>query len=129
MLPSETSSYYDFKERFDAQYKIVSGRECCDCKVIYNKYFFWSKAVALVLFINALFSIAIFGLTSKILTIILGSDSILTQLAIGCGVTQMLFPIAGHIADIYIRRHNVIRFGLGCAWIGYSCDGFFSQWL
>ena len=130
-------------------------RECCDpwrervvlrqvlcrysvgrglrCGRVYQprEQFIRSKSVVIVLLLNALFSTAIHGVTSEILKIIFGTEYVLSRLLILHGVTQILFPIAGHIADTYIGRHSVIRSSLWMAWFGlailgvtFSLDGY-----
>lgn len=120
-------------------------RECCDpwhercvlqkvlcrysmdrgfyCSNVYHQYFIKSKSLVVVLLLNALFSTAIYGVTSEILKIIFGTEYVLSRLLILHGVTQILFPIAGHIADTYVGRHNVIRFSLWVAWLGFAILG------
>lgn len=88
----------------------------------YHKHF-KSKSVVAVLLLNALFSTAIYGVTPEILKIIFGAEYVLSQLLILHGLTQILFPIAGHIADTYIGRHNVIRFSLWLAFLGFAILG------
>ena len=91
----------------------------CYCRKAYHRYFFKSKALVLVLILNALFSTAIYGVTSEVLTIIIGSQYVLTRNVVLHAVTQILFPIAGHIADTYVGKHNAIKFSLWLAWIGF----------
>ena len=93
------------------------------CGKVYHEHFIRRKNVVVVLLINALFSAAIYGVTSEILKIILGIEIVLPRLLILHGVTQILFPIAGHIADTYIGRHSVIRFSLWMAWFGFAILG------
>ena len=107
------------KDRCLTQYIICSARKC-QCSAIYHKYFFWSKATALVLLLNALYSVSIYGVTGEILHIIFGSEYVLTRVLIAYGVTQLLFPLAGHAADTYIGRHNVVRFSLWCGWLSFA---------
>lgn len=95
----------------------------CDCRSIYHKYFFWSKATTLILLVNALYSIALCGVTSQILEAIIGSGYTLAQAVIMYGMSQILFPVAGHVADTYIGRHTVVRFSLWCAWMAFALVG------
>lgn len=104
---------------------------CCncltvDCKCIrscrktYRRYFFVSKALYLVLLLNILFSAALYGVTSEVLKIIIGPEFVLARNLVIHGVTRVLFPVAGHVADTYVGRHNVIRFSLWIAWVGFA---------
>lgn len=97
----------------------------CSCKLgrIYRQYFFFSKSLIVVLLINALFSTALYGVTSEVLKIVIGSEYILTRTFVIHGITQIMFPIAGHLADLYIGRHNMIQFSLWLAWIGFAFLG------
>lgn len=95
----------------------------CLCRRIYSQYFFKSKALVLVLVLNALFSTALYGVTSEVLKVIIGAEFVLTRSLVIHGVTQILFPIAGHIADVYAGKHNVIRFSLWIAWVGFAIMG------
>lgn len=94
------------------------------CSKIYANYFFVRKEIILVLLLNALFSTAIYGVSSEVLKLIIGAEYVLTRSLVMHGVTQVLFPVAGHLADTYVGRHNVIRFSLWTAWIGYATLGF-----
>ena len=93
------------------------------CSKVYHHYFIRSKSVVIVLLLNALFSTAIYGVSSEVLKIIFGTEYVLSRLLILHGFTQLLFPIAGNVADTYIGRHNVIRFSLWIAWIGFATLG------
>ena len=106
-------------------WKTLCCMNFCGCKLrrIYRQYFFFSKSVIVVLLINILFSTAIYGVTSEILKIVIGSEYILTRTLVIHGITQVMFPIAGHLADLYIGRHNMIQFSLWLAWIGFACLG------
>lgn len=97
-----------------------SNKCTCSCRKIYHQYFFVSKALYLVLLLNGLFSTALYGVTSEVLKVILGDEFVLTRNLVNHGVTQILFPVAGHIADTYIGRHNIIRFSLWLAWVGFA---------
>ena len=97
-----------------------SNKCMCSCRKIYHQYFFVSKALYLVLLLNGLFSTALYGVTSEVLKVILGDEFVLTRNLVNHGVTQILFPVAGHIADTYIGRHNIIRFSLWLAWVGFA---------
>ncbi len=90
------------------------------CDKVYHESFIRRKNVIIVLLINALFSAATYGITSEILKIILGTEIVLPRILLLHGVTQILFPIAGHIADTYVGRHTVIRFSLWMAWFGFA---------
>ncbi len=114
--------FSDFKERCVTQF-IVCKAKGCKCSTIYQKYFFWSKSIILLLILNTLFSTSIYGVTSQILKIILGPDYLLAHMLVICGGTQLLFPLAGHIADTYIGRHNVIRFSLLSSWLSFGILG------
>ena len=93
------------------------------CGKVYHEHFIGRKNVVVVLLISALFSASIHGVTSELLTIILGTEYVLSSLLILHGVIQILFPIAGHIADTHIGRHNVLRFSLWMAWFGFAILG------
>lgn len=114
--------YSGLKERCLTQYIICSARKC-HCRTIYQNHFFWSKATILILLLNALYSTAIYGVASEMLQIILGSDYILARVVIIYGMTQVLFPLAGHAADTYIGRHNMVRFSLWCGWLSFAFLG------
>ena len=116
------NSYSTLKDRCLTQYIICSARKF-QCSAIYHKHFFWSKATIIILLLNALYSMAIYGVTSEMLQVILGSEYILTRVMIIYGITQMMFPLAGHIADTYIGRHNVLRFSLWCGWMSFALLG------
>lgn len=113
--------YCDFRDRYVARYSLC--KEGNNCKSIYQKYFFWKKAVVLVLIINALFSTAIYGVTTKLLQFILGSESTFTPAAITYGIAQILFPIIGNVSDTYICRHKVIQFSAWSAWVSLAILG------
>ena len=98
----------------------LSLRSACSWRTAYRGYFFWSKSVVLLLLINALFSTALYGVTAEILKIIIGAEFALTRNLVMHGVTQILFPIAGHIADTYAGKHNMLRFSLWVAWFGFA---------
>lgn len=93
------------------------------CDMVYREHFIGRKNVVVVLVINALFSAAIYGVTSEILKVVLGTETVLPRLLILHGITQILFPIAGHIADTCVTRHSVIRFSLWMAWFGFAILG------
>ena len=90
---------------------------------MYHQYFFKSKSLVVVLLINILYSTAIYGVTSEVLKVSLGAEYVLTRLLILHSLTQLLFPLAGHLADTYIGRHNIIRFSLWIAWISFAVLG------
>ena len=102
----------------------LTPKKCCSkgsyCRRAYHGYFFKSKALALVLILNALFSTAIYGVASEVLTIIIGPQYVLTRNVVLHGLTQILFPIAGHIADTYVGKHKAIRFSFWLAWLGFA---------
>ena len=93
------------------------------CRKTYHRYFFVSKALYLVLLLNTLFSAALYGVTSEVLKIIIGPEFVLARNLVIHGVTRLLFPVAGHVADTYAGRHNVIRFSLWTAWVGFATMG------
>ena len=95
---------------------------CCKC---YHGYFFPSKALVLVLLINALFSTALYGVTSEVLKLIIGPEFVLARNLVIHGVTQIFFPVAGHLADSYVGKHSAIRFSLWVGWIGFAIMGVF----
>ena len=99
------------------------GRGGFHCGKGYRQHLVNSKSVVAVLVLNALFSTAIYGVTSEILEIIFGTEYVLSRLLVLHGITQILFPIAGHISDTRVGRHNVIRFSLWAAWIGFAVLG------
>ena len=94
----------------------------CKC---YHRYFFPSKALVLVLLINALFSTALYGVTSEVLKLIIGPEFVLARNLVIHGVTQIFFPVAGHLADSYVGKHSVIRFSLWVGWAGFAAMGIF----
>lgn len=98
------------------------GRFCCRW---YHRYFFFSKSLVLILIINALFSTALYGVTSEVLKLIIGMEFVLTRKLVIHGVTQIMFPITGHLADSYFGKHNVIRFSLWVGWVGFAILGVF----
>lgn len=98
----------------------ISLRSACSWRTSYRGYFFRSKAVVLLLLINALFSTALYGVTAELLEIIIGVDFALTRNLVMHGVTQILFPVAGHVADVYVGKHNMLRFSLWVAWFGFA---------
>ena len=91
------------------------------CRKAYHRYFFVSKALYLVLLLNTLFSAALYGVTSEVLKIIIGPE--FARNLVIHGVTRLLFPVAGHVADTYAGRHNVIRFSFWTAWVGFATMG------
>lgn len=92
----------------------------------YHRYFFISKSLVLILIINALFSTALYGVTSEVLKLIVGMEFVLTRKLVIHGVTQIMFPITGHLADSYFGKHHVIRFSLWVGWVGFAIMGVFS---
>lgn len=98
------------------------GKVCCRW---YHRYFFFSKSLVLILIINALFSTALYGATSEVLKLIIGIEFVLTRKLVIHGVTQIMFPITGHLADTYFGKHNVIRFSLWVGWVGFAIMGVF----
>lgn len=95
----------------------------CSCRRAYHRYFFKSKALVLVLVLNALFSTALYGVTSEILKVIVGEEYVLARNLVLHGISQIMFPIAGHIADIYAGRHNMVRTSLWTAFVGFAILG------
>lgn len=95
----------------------------CRLQMIYQQYFFISKSLITVLLINALFSIAIYGVTGMALKIVFGSEYLLTGMLLIHGITHVMFPVAGHLADVYIGRYNMIQSSLWLAWVGFACLG------
>ena len=96
---------------------------CCQPKQIYRQYFFFSKSLIVVLMINALYATAVFGVTTEVLKAIIGPEYLLLRTLLIHGVTQIMFPVAGHLADLYIGRHNIIRFSLWIAWLALALLG------
>ena len=92
-------------------------------KQMYRQYFFFSKSLIVVLILNALYSTAIFGVTTEVLKAIVGPEYLLLRTLLIHGVTQIMFPVAGHLADLYIGRHNIIRFSLWVAWLALALLG------
>ncbi len=94
----------------------------CSCKMkgMYKQYFFISKSLFLVLLMNALFSTAVFGITTEVVKVIVGSEYLLLRTLLIHGVSQVLFPIGGHLADLYVGRHRMIRSSLWMAWTGLA---------
>ena len=95
------------------------GRFCSFSK-IYHQYFFVSKALVLVLLLNALYSAALYGVAGEVLKTVVGEEYFLTRCLLIHGVTQLLFPIGGHVADMYVGRHNMVRFSLWVAWMAFG---------
>lgn len=98
----------------------VSLKLACSWRTGYRGYFFRSRAVVLLLLMNALFSTALYGVTAELLKIVIGVDFALTRNFVTHGVTQILFPVAGHVADVYVGKHNVLRFSLWVAWLAFA---------
>lgn len=115
--------YCDLRDRYKARHTLCTSKNNCNCSSIYYKYFFWSKAVVLLLLINALFSTAFYGVTIKLLRYVFGQDYILLPVVVSYGAAQILFPIVGHLSDIYMSRHRVIRFSILSAWVGLGILG------
>ena len=109
-LPSGTSSPRE------------GSKPCCRW---YDGYFFASKALVLVLLVNALFSTALYGVTSEVLKLVIGPEFVLVRNLTIHGITQILFPVAGHLADCYVGKYNVIRFSLWTGWVGFAVMGIF----
>ena len=117
------SEYLDLKERCLARYDICKGKGC-QCSTIYHNHFFWSKGVVLSLIMNVLFSTAMHGANAKLLRLIFGSDyELLHMVIIIYAALQILFPLAGYIADTHISRYAVIQFSLWSAWISFAALG------
>lgn len=108
--------------RSDKPLGAANAKMCCKW---YHRYFFASKQLVLVLLINALFSTALYGVTSEVLKLIIGPEFVLTRNLVIHGVTQIMFPVAGHLADSYVGKHNMIRFSLWVGWIGFAIMGIF----
>ena len=124
---------------------VVKVHECCDpwreqleirqvlcrysvsrglgCSKVYKEHFIRRKSVVVVLLLNALLCGAMYGVNSEILKTALGTEYVLSRLLVLHGLTQILFPIVGHIADTYTGRYNMIRFGLWLAWVGFAVLG------
>ena len=71
------SRYCDLKERYSARYTLCKEKEKEDdqrCSLIYRGYFFRSKAVILILLMNAFFSTAMCGMGTELLKFTLGSE-------------------------------------------------------
>ena len=117
------SEYLDLKERCLARYDICKGKGC-QCSTIYHNHFFWSKGVVLSLIMNILFSTAMHGANAKLLRLIFGSDyELLHMVIIIYAALQILFPLAGYIADTHISRYAMIQFSLWSAWISFAALG------
>ncbi len=118
------SRYCDLKDRYTARYSLCKERDDNQrCSMIYHGYFFRSKAVVLILLINALFSTATSGMGTALLQFTLGPEYTFTPFAITYGVNLILFPLLGHISDTYICRHKVIQFSILSSWICLSLLG------
>lgn len=89
----------------------------------YRNYFFWSKAVVLILLMNVLFSTATHGAVVKLLQHVLGTDYSTVPVALSCGISLVLFPIFGHLSDTHFRRHSVVMASIWSAWIGFAILG------
>lgn len=115
--------YCDLRDRYKARHTLCTSSNCCSCSSIYYKYFFRSKAVVLLLLINALFSTALYGIPIKLLRYVFGQDYILLPVVVSYGAAQVLFPIIGHLSDVHVIRHRVIRFSILSAWVGLGVLG------
>lgn len=113
---SSVDGLYSSDKPFDAP----KGKYCCKW---YHRYFFASKSLVLVLVLNALFSTALYGVTSEVLKLVIGPEFVLARNLVIHGVTQIMFPVAGHVADSYAGKHNVIRFSLWVGWVGFAVMG------
>lgn len=99
-----------------------SEPRCCK---LYHHYFFPSKSLVLVLLINALFSTALYGVTTEVLKLIIGQEFVLVRNLVIHGITQIMFPVAGHLADCYVGKYTIIRFSLWLGWLGFAIMGIF----
>lgn len=117
-----SSSTTDGLYRSEKPLGAPSGKFCCKW---YHRYFFVSKSLILILLINALFSTALYGVTSEVLKLVIGLEFVLTRNLVIHGVTHMMFPIAGHLTETYFGKHNVIRFSLWVGWVGFAIMGLF----
>ena len=115
--------YCYLRDRYKARHDLCTSSNSCTFSSIYYKYFFWSKPVVLLLLINALFSTALYRVSIKLLRHVFGQDYILLPVVISYSAAQILFPIIGHISDVYISRHRVIRFSILSAWVGLGVLG------
>jgi len=102
---------------------IICSAINCDCSTIYHNYLFWNKSIVIVLFMNALYSTALCGVTASMLKVIFSLEYAIAQAVVLYGASQILFPIAGHIADSYIGRHTVLRFSYWTAWMAFAFLG------
>ncbi len=100
-----------------------ANRCCCQISQTYKQHFFFRKSLVLVLLLNALFSTAVFGVTTEVVKVIIGAEYLLLRTLLIHGITQVMFPIGGHLADLYVGRHNMIRFSLWMAWLGLALFG------
>ena len=112
----------------------MANRCCCQISQTYKQHFFFSKSLVLVLLLNALFSTAVFGVTTEVVKLIIGAEYLLLRTLMIHGITQVMFPIGGHLADLYVGRHNMIRFSLWMAWLGlallgltFALDGYINE--
>ena len=108
----------------DGPYVAEKKRPSFRCR-FYHRYFFHSKSLVLVLLINALFSTALYGVSSEVLKLVIGPEFVLARNLVIHGVTQVVFPLAGHLADCYVGKHNLIRFSLWVGWVGFAIMGIF----
>lgn len=115
--------YGDIRDRYIARYSLFKERRNCSCKSIYQKHFIWRKAIALILLVNALFSTAVYGITTDLLQFVLGPKYTLMPVVIASGTAQILFPIIGHISDTYVCRHKVLQFSMWSAWVSFAVLG------
>ena len=114
---------WDIRDRYIARYTLCKERENCSYKSIYQKFFFWKKAIVLVLLVNALFSTAVYGVTTSIIQFVLGPNYALIALVIASGSVQLLFPIVGHVSDTFVCRQKVLQFSLWCVWVSLAVLG------
>ena len=95
------------------------------CRKWYSRYFCTSKALVLVLIINALFSISLYDVTSDVLRSIIGTEFVLMRNLIVHGIALILFPVVGLVVDSHAGKHSIIRFSLWTSWICFALIGVF----
>lgn len=88
-----------------------------------------SKAVAYILLINALQSIAYSIVIQKTITDVLGASqhtdlTTLVVLAVQAGIPALFYPIGGIIGDVYLGRHFISVVCLFISWISYCVLSF-----
>ena len=116
--------YSDLKDRYNTRRTLckLRGRDL-QCASLYNNYFFQSKAVILILLMNALFSLSMYGITFKISQYILGPNRHLSTVTMTYGTVFLLFPVIAHLSDAYVRKHTMVEVSIWLAWVAFGVLG------